>query len=132
MPRKIKKPTIDWIKFDSWEESEVYVALRDWTLWDLTWIKELNKVKLIDARPKGITLYDKFYAGEYLQRARKYTRDFDIKLWRQLIHLEYKSKWSQSKPDYRLRRFLVLLSWKLNFAELIKVKKDVYEFKKYF
>lgn len=133
MPKKIKKPKIDWIIFDSWEEAEVYQYLKKWKLWDFTWIKELNKFQLINSRPDPIILYPSFKAWEYLQRARKYTWDFTCLDWKwNLIHLEYKSSWSEKKPDYRLRRFLVLLSWKLRFAELIKIKKWVYEFKKYF
>lgn len=133
MPKRIKKPIIDGIQFDSWEEADIYKYLKDWTLWRLTWIKELSKYKLIDARPKWITLFEWFKAWEFTQRARKYKWDFtclDDK-WKE-VHLEYKSIWSEKKPDYRLRRFLVLLSWKLNFTELIKVRKWEYVLKRYF
>jgi len=132
MAKKFKKPIIDWIQFDSWEEAEIYQHLKNWTLPQFTWIYELKWYKLIDARPEWITLFDWFKAWEYTQRARKYKRDFTLKKWKDIIHLEYKSKWSEAKPDYRLRRFLVLLNWTLNFAELIKVKKWVYKFKKYY
>ena len=133
MKRKILKPIIDWIKFDSWEESDVYLHLKNGTLWTFTWILELNKYKLLDARPKWIQLYEKFKAWIYPQRARIYKWDFtclDDK-WHE-VALEYKSKWSEWKPDYRLRRFLVLLSWKLNFVELVKIKKWNYVLKRYF
>lgn len=134
MPKgKIKKPIIDWIQFDSWEEAEIYKYLKEWTLWDFTWIKCLNNYKLINARPEGITLFDKFKAWEYTQRARKYKWDFTcLDDNGKEIHLEYKSKWSESKPDYRLRRFLVLLSKKLSFIELVKMKKWQYELRRYF
>lgn len=133
MPKKIKKPNIDGIQFDSWEEWEVYCHLRDGTLWTLTWIKELNKYKLIDASPAWITLFEWFKAWPFTQRARKYKWDFTCKdNNNKIIHLEYKSKWSESKPDYRLRRFLVLLSKKLKFVELIKQKKGVYVLRRYF
>lgn len=124
---------IDWIQFDSGEEAECYVALRDWKLWTLTWIKELNKWKLLDAQPKSIELYPSFKAWSFLQRARKYTRDFTCLDENGIeVHLEYKSVWSEKKPDYRLRRFLVLLSWKLRFVELVKIRKWIYELKRYF
>lgn len=133
MKKKIQKPIIDWIKFDSWEEAEAYRYLKIWKLWTLTWINELNKYKLIDARPKGITLFNWFKAWEFTQRARTYKWDFtciDDK-WDE-VHLEYKSKWSEAKPDYRLRRFLILLSGKLKFVELVKMKKWVYILRKYY
>lgn len=131
--KKIKKPIIDWIQFDSGEEWEIYSFLKGWKLWTLTWIKELNKYKLLDARPKGIELFPSFKAWEYSQRARKYTWDFTcLDENKEEIHLEYKSKWSEAKPDYRLRRYLVLLSKKLKLVELIKIKKWNYEIRKYF
>ncbi len=133
MKRKIKKPTIDWIKFDSWEESIIYQHLKKWTLWDFTGIPVLNKYKLLDARPKWIQLFKWFKAWEYTQRARSYKWDFTCLDDNGVeIHLEYKSCWSERKPDYRLRRFLVLLNWKLNFTELIKIRKWQYELRRYF
>lgn len=131
--KKIKKPIIDWIKFDSWEEAECYQFLKKWKLHILTWIEELKNIKLIDPRPKWIVLFDKFYAWSFLQRSRSYKWDFTIldENWIEVC-LEYKSKWSESKPDYRLRRFLVLLSWKIKLMELVKIKKWVYELRKYY
>lgn len=130
---KMKKPIVDWIQFDSWEEAEVYKALKKWELWNITWIKEINKYKLLDARPKWITLFEWFKAWEFTQRARKYKWDFTCidENWIE-IHLEYKSIWSERKPDYRLRRFLVLISKKLNFVELVKIRKWQYEIRRYF
>lgn len=132
MPR-IKKPIIDGIKFDSWEEAKIYKHLKEGSLWDFTGIKFLNEYELIDARPKWITLFEWFKAWIYTQRKRTYKWDFTClnEKWEK-VHLEYKSKWSESKPDYRLRRFLVLLSWKLRFTELIKFKKDTFELRCYY
>jgi len=132
MAKKFKKPIIDWIQFDSWEEWEIYQHLKNWTIVKATGIEGLKWYKLIDARPKWITLFKWFKAGGHTQRARSYKRDFTLKKWDDIMHLEYKSKWSEGKPDYRLRRFLVLLNWTLNFAELTKIKKWVYKFKKYY
>ena len=133
--QKIKKPEIDWIKFDSWEEAEIYQYLKSWKLASFTWIDALRWVKLITARPEPVELYAKFERWLFKIRARKYTPDFLIKKknWVEVM-LEYKSSWSEKKPDYRLRKVIfLLLHWKnINFAELIKIKKWVYEYREYF
>lgn len=125
---------VDWIKFDSWEEVEVYQALRDGYLYDLTGIKELEKSKLLNPRPEWFVLYPSFKAWCVSVRQRRYTHDFDIKIWKDEIVLEVKSKWSEWKSDYRLRRaiFLYLFHGKVKFAELIKMKKWEWVFRKYY
>lgn len=131
----IKKPEIDWIKFDSWEEWDVYKSLRDGKIYKDTWIEELKWAKLISAKPPSIELYPKFTRGLFNIRARKYTSDFVlIKSDGTEVLLEYKSSWSEKKPDYRLRKVIfLLLHWeRYNFAELIKIKKWVYEYREYF
>lgn len=132
--RKIRKPKIDWNKFDSWLEWDIYKALRDWKLWNLTWISDLSNAKLIDIKLEPYIVINKFQAGEYKFRDIIYTPDFIIDIdWKQVI-LEVKSKWTASRPDYRLRMKLFLSQYKdkINYATLINIKKWVYEFKKYY
>ena len=131
---KRNKPIVDWIQFDSNEEVEVYVALKEKKLHILTWIEELKKFKLVNARPNATLLCEGFKAWDKVIRKRVYTHDFDILNWKEEIMLEVKSKWTEAKPDYRLRRFLFLF-FNYNtkkFAELIKVKKWVWKYIKYF
>lgn len=130
-----KKTSIDWIKFASKEEAECYILLRDKTIDKVTWIKELKWTTLINPRPKGFPLFDKFTAGIYKVLGRKYTADFIINIpWDWEVVLEYKSKYTEAKPDYRLRRSLFLYFYKnkVKFAELIKIKKWDYELRKYY
>lgn len=131
---KRNRPLVDWIQFDSLEEVEVYSALKNGTLDKLSNIKELKWAKLINARPSSITLCDGFKAWWKTIKKRVYTHDFDIKIWKKNILLEVKSKWSEAKPDYRLRRFLFLFLFhkKYNFAELIKERKWVWKYIEYF
>ena len=132
--RKINKPKIDWNKFDSGLEWEIYKALRDWRLWEVTWIEELSNAKLTSVEVKPYIVINKFQAGIYKFRDIIYTPDFIVEIdWKEVI-LEVKSKWSWSKPDYRLRVKLFLSQYNkvVNFAELINIKKWVYEFKKYY
>ncbi len=132
--KRNNKKVIDGIKFDSGEEVEVYSALKDGWMYDLTWIKELDKAKLVDARPESFILYPSFKAWDNTIRTRKYTHDFNIIIWKDKIALEVKSKWSEAKPDYRLRRaiFLYLFHDKVKFAELITMKKWEWVYRKYF
>ena len=125
----------DWIKWASKEELEVYKWLKTWAAEKMTWIDELKWCKLIDPRPKAYPLFDKFMAWAQRVLWRRYTADFTIKLkdWTEIL-LEYKSKFTEKKPDYRLRRsiFLFFYKDKINFAELIKQRKWVYIYKKYY
>lgn len=127
--------TIDWIKFDSKEEAEVYEMLKSWKIDKITGIEELKWTKLIDSRPAPVELYPKFTRGKFNIRARRYTPDFLIKKkdWTEVM-LEYKSSFTEKKSDYRLRRVLLLFlhGEKINFAELIKIKKWLYEYREYF
>ena len=126
---------IDWVKFDSKEEAEAYKLLKSWKIDIETWVSELKWVKLLDYNPVSVELYPKFSRWVFNIRARKYTPDFLIKKkdWTEVM-LEYKSSFTEKKPDYRLRRAILLfLHWeKINFAELIKIKKWVYEYREYF
>lgn len=135
--RKFKrknKEILDWIRFDSPEEKEVYLNIKNNTLHILTWIKELENIKMINPIPSSFLLYASFKAWEKLIRKRVYTHDFDIEIDWKPITLEIKSKFTESHPDYRLRRaiFLFLYHKKVNFAELIKIKKWVWKFIKYY
>lgn len=135
MPRRSRnRPVVDWIQFDSPEEVEVYLALKEWKLDKLTDIAELKSARLLNARVEPIILCSWFKAWSKVVRKREYTYDFDIVLNKEKIALEVKSSWSEQKPDYRLRRFLFLFLKRedYNFAELIKVKKWVWKFIKYF
>ena len=129
-----KKVEIDWFKFASKEEAEVYEWLRDWILYEKTWIEELKKVKLLDARPKPFKLFDSFLAWKIKVLPRRYTADFLIKdKNKDDIILEYKSLYTSKKPDYCLRRSIFLFFYKwIKFAELIKIKKWVYLYHKYY
>jgi hypothetical protein len=130
-----KKITIDWIKFASKEEAECYTHLRDWTLYKETQIEDLKGVTLLEARPKAYNLFNSFVAWKYKVLARRYTADFVIQLsTKEIILLEYKSAFTESKSDYRLRRSLFLFFYRdtIKFAELIKIKKWNYIFKKYY
>lgn len=126
--KRANKKIIDWIKFDSPEEIEVYKALLNWNCPELVW------AKLIRAKPEPFLLYKWFKAWPITIRKRVYTHDFDIEFEWKKVALEVKSKWTESKPDYRLRRaiFLFLYSTKVNFAELIKIRKWVWELRKYY
>lgn len=130
-----KKYELDGNKFQSKEEMEVYQWLKDWVLHEVTWIKEFKGAKLLDARPKAFRLFDKFTAGKEKVLARRYTSDFIVSLadWTEIV-LEYKSKFTEQKSDYRLRRSLFLFFYrdKVNFTELIKIKKWDYILKKYY
>lgn len=133
MKRKIKE--YDWIKWASAEELEVYKWLKNGEAAKMTGIKELKWAKLIDARPKAFPLFGKFMAWEQRVLWRRYTSDFIVKLSNgKEIVLEYKSKFTEGKPDYRLRRSIFLFFYrdKLNFAELIKIRKWDYIFKEYY
>jgi len=125
----------DWIKWASKEELEVYKWLKTWAAEKMTWIDELKWCRLIDARPKAYPLFDKFMAWAQRVLWRRYTADFIIKLkdWTEVL-LEYKSKFTEGKPDYRLRRSIFLFFYrdKINFAELIKQRKWIYIYKKYY
>jgi hypothetical protein len=130
-----KRIIIDWIKFASKEEAECYWFLKNNTLWQVTKIKELENIKLLEARPKSYNLFNRFIAWKIKVLARRYTADFIIQLSsKEIILLEYKSKFTEAKSDYRLRRSIFLFFYrdKVNFAELIKIKKWVFEFKKYY
>lgn len=133
--RKIKKPEIDWIKFDSWEEADIYKLIKNNKLGKATGIEELKNIKLLSASPPSIPLYSSFKRWLFTIRARRYTGDFLIKKkdWTEVL-LEYKSSWSEKKPDYRLRKAIFLfLHWEeYNFAELIKIRKWIYEYREYF
>lgn len=131
---KIKKPIIDGIQFDSQLEWEVYsLFMRKW-LHKIPWCEDLEWYEIIDTRPKEYEILPKFYAWPKLFRALKYTPDFIIKKWNKIVVLEVKSKWTATKPDYRLRVKLFLYKhWtKLNFAELIQHNKKRYELIKYY
>lgn len=125
----------DWIKWASKEEMEVYQWIKDGSIFQMTWIEELDWAVMIDPRPKAFRLFDKFVAWKEKVMARRYTSDYIIKLkdWTEVV-LEYKSKFTESKPDYRLRRsiFLFFYNDKVKFAELIKIKKWDYVFKRYY
>lgn len=142
MPRRFKKigswwwkkTTIDWIKFASKEEAECYSMLKSGNIDKVTWIAELKWTTLLDARPKAYPLFDKFTAWVYRVLWRRYTADFLIQTNDWEVLLEYKSKYTEGKPDYRLRRSLFLFFYKdkVKFAELIKLKKWDYEYRKYY
>ena len=132
---RIKKPIIDWIKFDSWLEGDIYSSFMRWDIWNYTWVKELEWAKLISTETDKYTVVPWFKAWKKTFRNMIYTPDFIIKKkdWT-IVILEVKSKWSAIKPDYRLRVKLFLSQYKdkLNFAELTNIKKWVYEYIEYF
>lgn len=132
--QKRNRPIVNDIQFDSKEEVEVYQAIEGGVLWDLIWDKEFNKAKLTKARLEPFLLYEKFKAGIKSFRQIIYTPDFEIKLWNKTIIVEVKSKFTWMKPDYRLRLkiFLILYHTKVNFIEIIKIRKGVWEVKKYY
>lgn len=130
-----KTKEVDWIKFDSSEEKEIYEWIRDWVIAEKTWVEELKDCILLDARPPSIEYIPKFKAWWISVRKRQYTSDFLIKLkgWEEIL-LEYKSAWTEKDSVYRLKRgvFLFFYKDKIKFAELIKIRKWVYEFRKYY
>ena len=125
----------DWIKFDSKEELKIYEWIRDWTIANKSWVEELRDCMLLDARPPWIEYIEKFKAGNIAVRNRVYTTDFKVRLsnWDEIL-LEYKSKWTEKDPVYRLRRavFLFFCKDKYKFAELIWWKLGNYKFRKYY
>lgn len=131
---KRKRPIIDWIQFDSQLEWDIYEAFRDKTIHNLPWLEKLKWYKVINARADSYSILDAMKCGEKSFRALKYTPDFIIKKWKEEIVLEIKSKWSASKPDFRLRVKLFLSKFKddLKFMELIQYNKKKYEVIKYY
>lgn len=131
---KIKKPIIDGIQFDSQLEWEVYSLFMRRAIHLIPWLEDLEWYEIIDTRPPEYVILPKFYAGNKLFRALKYTPDFIIKKWNHIVVVEVKSKWTATKPDYRLRIKLFLhRHWeKLNFVELIQHNKKRYELIKYY
>ena len=132
--KRANKKIVNWIKFDSPEEIQVYEALIKEELHLLTGIKDLEFAKLISAEPSSFLLYEGFKAWEQTIRKRIYTHDFDIIIGNKLIALEVKSSWTHSMPDYRLRRAIFLNKYykTINFMELIKIRKWVWEIIKYY
>ncbi len=132
--KRNNKIIIDWIRFDSKEEAIFYNAIINNKLDELTGIEELKWAKLISADPSPFSLFETFKAGDKTVRGRRYTHDFDILLGGVKISLELKSTWTEKKPDYRLRRaiFLNLYNKKINFMELIYIRKGIWNLIKYY
>lgn len=130
--QKIKKPIIDWIQFDSDLEQIIYNHIKEGIIHNI--VPELKWAKIISPRPQSYEILPAMKLWGKTFRALKYTPDFIIKIWRKEIVLEVKSKWTASKPDYRLRIkiFLSLYGSKLNFAELIQHNSKKYEYIKYY
>lgn len=128
---------IDGFQFDSLEESGIYLALKGWVLDKKTGLKIFSWCELLSARPDSIYYITKEQKEEYNKthewtlkiRPRYYTPDFEIRLadWTECI-LEYKSKHTAKKTDYRLRMdlFLFLVGDKYNFIELVRDWKTYY------
>ena len=133
--KRIQKPIIDWYKFDSWLEWEMYKQLTTWDIWEYTGIEQLKWAVLVKYPTDSFVVLKWFKAGLSTFKNMVYTADFIIrKTDGTEVLLEVKSKWSWSKPDYRLRMKLFLSKYKdnINFAELINIKKWVYEYEEYF
>ena len=133
--QKIKKPIIDWIQFDSELEWDMYLAFKENKIWQFPWLWELEGYNIINPRCESYKLFDWVKLWSKVLRAISYTPDFVISNsnWNVIV-IEVKSKWTASKPDYRLRvkLFLLLYGNKLKFAELIQHNKKKYEFIKYY
>lgn len=131
---KRKMPEYNWIQFQSPEEVEVYKAILEGYLWDLIWDKSYNKAIIVNPRCNSFSLYEAFKAWDKSFRQIIYTPDFEIKLWNKNIIVEVKSKWTAMKSDYRLRLkvFLYLYRKEINFIEIIKEKKWIWNLIKYF
>lgn len=131
---KIKKPIIDNIQFDSALEWEIYNSFKNNNIHLLPWLEELKWFKIINPRADEYEIFPAFKCWDKSFRALKYTPDFIIKKWKEIIVLEVKSKFTAIKPDYRLRikMFLYKYSKTLKFAELIKYNNKKYELIKYY
>ena len=133
--QKIKKPIIDWIQFDSELEWDMYLAFNENRIQALPGLWELGGYNIINPRCECYKLFDWVKLWSKVLRAISYTPDFVISnsKW-DVVVIEVKSKWTASKPDYRLRvkLFLLLYGNKLKFAELIQHNKKKYELIKYY
>lgn len=132
--QKIKKPIIDWIQFDSDLEWKIYLAFKEKKIQTFPWLEELKGWKICGHSLEYYEILPAMAWWKKKFRALKYTPDFEITNWKEIVVLEVKSKWTASKPDYKLRMkiFLSLYGDKLKFAELIQHNTKKYEFIKYF
>lgn len=131
---KCKHPEIDWIIFDSSLECDIYKEFKNNNIHLLPWLEDLKWFKIIKPRADEYEIFPAFKCWDKSFRALKYTPDFIIQKWKEVIVIEVKSKWTAIKPDYRLRikMFLYKYSKEIKFAELIKYNNKKYELIKYY
>lgn len=131
---KIKKPVIDWIKFDSALEGDIYLAFKNKDIHKLPWCEELKWFKITNPRADKYIIFPSFKCWDKSFRALEYTPDFIIKKWKEEYILEIKSAWSYKKSDFKLRMKLFLYKFwkKLKYMILIKYNNKKYEVIKYF